>query len=106
METYIQQIYALKALIISDSDGVHIFNSFSPTFPVEREKCIQISTMLISTLKQTNGNYQKIGQKKQIDTVNFFYDKFNIHLRPVENMVVTLFMNRNSNLMQAGEISM
>ena len=36
VETYIQQIYALQALIISDSDGVHIFNSFAPSFPIER----------------------------------------------------------------------
>ena len=62
--------------------------------------------MLISTLEQTNGNYTKIGEKKQIETVNFFYDKFSIHIRPVENMVVTLFMNKNSNMIQVGEISM
>lgn len=64
MESYLQQVHSLQAVIISDSEGVHIFSSFVEGYPLEKEKCIQISTMLISTAKQANDNYHKVNDKK------------------------------------------
>ena len=61
--------------------------------------------MLISTLKQTNDNYHKVKDKKEAKIINYFYDQFLLHLSPVNNMMITIFMLPNSSLHQAKKIS-
>lgn len=101
IEKYIQQKFCLKAIIISASDGMHIFSSFQPHFPIEIEKCLKMSTMLISSFNQINDNYKKIGQKKDMRVLNIYYEKFLIHINSVQNLVINLYLHPEANIVQA-----
>lgn len=55
------EFYAIRGVILSDDEGLHICSSFSPQEKKEQhEKFIQTTTLLISALNQTNGNLQKV----------------------------------------------
>lgn len=55
------EFFAIRGVILSDDEGLHICSSFSPHEKKEQhEKFIQTTTLLISALNQTNGNLQKV----------------------------------------------
>lgn len=66
---------------------------------------IQTSTMLICTISQCEGNFEKMGSAKSVNPITFFYEEFSIHFRKSKSFVVTLFMDPQGSALLPEDIS-
>lgn len=64
VDKYLREVKDLLVVIISDYEGVHIYNAAKDSVKDKLQKIIQTSTMLICTICQSEGNFQKVNMKK------------------------------------------
>lgn len=105
VDKYLREIRDLLAIVISDNEGVHIFNACHEESKEKLEKLIQTSTMLISTVTQCEGNFEKINKGKTVNPITYYYDEYLIHFRKNRHFNVTLFMRPKASGLLAEDVS-
>ena len=79
MAKYIREINDLMSIIVSEQDGIHIFSSFDSRTTLIKEKLVRLSTMMISSINQCEGNLAKLNSPRQLNTLSFHYSEYLIH---------------------------
>lgn len=105
MVKYINEVSDLMAVLITDEEGVHIFSSFDSTTEVKREKLIRMTTMIISTINQSEGNFEKLGKKKSANPITFYYHEYLIHFHKNSLYYVVLCMNPKASGLLATDLA-
>ena len=61
LKRFVEEFYALRGVILSEDEGLHISSYFDPSESKEQqEKYVQTTILLISAFNQTNNNLQKV----------------------------------------------
>lgn len=105
MAKYIREVHDLMSIIVSEEDGIHIFSSFDQNTTPLKEKLVRLTTMIISSLKQCEGNLAKLKSPKTLNTVTFHYNDNVLHFFKNKHYFITLIMNPRSSGFQAAELS-
>lgn len=102
---YIKEVHDLKAVVVSDYEGVHIFSSFDELYESKREKLIRVVTMIISTIAQCQGNFKKLNIPKNFTSTTYYYNEYLIHFHKSNTFFVSLFMHPRASGLQAAHLA-